>query len=49
MVAPTWLLMSSPTMGNPAVRNFSAHSGSDARKTGTQLIIATPASRHAWA
>ena len=47
MVAPTWLLMSSPMMGRPAVLNRSAHSVSEAKKTGTQLTIATPASRQA--
>ena len=45
MVAPTWLLMSSPTIGTPAARNFSAHSGSVAMKTGSALTKPTPASR----
>ncbi len=44
MVAPTWDLMSSPTIGTPAARNFSAHSGSDAMKTGSAFTNATPAS-----
>jgi myo-inositol-1-phosphate synthase len=30
MVAPTWLLMSSPTIGTPASSNLFAHTGSDA-------------------
>ena len=34
MVAPTWLLMSSPTIGTFAASNFSAHSGSLAMNTG---------------
>ena len=34
MVAPTWLLMSSPTIGTPASVNFCAHSGSLAMNTG---------------
>ncbi len=43
MVAPTWDLMSSPMMGTPAARNRSAHSGTEATKTGRQLTNATPA------
>ena len=34
MVAPTWLLMSSPTIGSLAASNFAAHSGSLAMNTG---------------
>ena len=34
IVAPTWLLMSSPTIGTPASVNFCAHSGSLAMNTG---------------
>ena len=34
MVAPTWLLMSSPTIGTPASVNFCAHSGLLAMNTG---------------
>ena len=49
MVAPTWLLMSSPTIGTPAARNFSAHTGSDAMNTGSALTNATPASSAACA
>jgi hypothetical protein len=44
IVAPTWLLMSSPTIGTPAARNFSAHSGVPAMKTGSALTKATRAS-----
>ena len=40
MVAPTWLLMSSPTIGTPASVNFSAHSGVPAMKTGSALTNA---------
>ena len=49
MVAPTWLLMSSPTMGTPASVNLAAHSGSLAMNTGMALTKATLASRQAWA
>ena len=49
IVAPTWLLMSSPTMGRPASRNFLAHAGSEAMNTGMQLTNAQPASMAAWA
>ena len=49
MVAPTWLLMSSPTIGTPAARNFSAHSGVPAMKTGSALTNATLASMAHWA
>ncbi len=42
MVAPTWLLMSSPTIGTPASVNFCAHSGSLAMNTGIALTKATP-------
>ena len=44
IVAPTWLLMSSPTIGTPASPNFRAHSGSEAMNTGMQLTNPTPAS-----
>ena len=37
MVAPTWLLMSSPTIGKPAAVNRAAHSGSLAMNTGIAL------------
>ena len=40
MVAPTWLLMSSPTIGTPAASNFAAHSGSLAMNTGMALTNA---------
>ena len=49
MVAPTWLLMSSPTIGSLAASNFAAHSGSLAMNTGMAFTNPTPASRHAWA
>ena len=49
MVAPTWLLMSSPMMGRPASANRLAQAGSEAMKTGMQLMKATPASRQAVA
>lgn len=49
MVAPTWLLMSSPTIGRPASSNFFAHSGSEAMKTGRAFTNAQPASIAAWA
>ena len=49
MVEPTWLLMSSPTIGTPASRNLRAHTGSEAMKTGMAFTKATPASRQAWA
>ena len=49
IVAPTCDLMSSPTIGTPAARNFSAHSGVPAMKTGSALTNATPASIAAWA
>ncbi len=44
MVAPTWDLMSSPTIGTPASVNFSAHSGVPAMNTGRALTKATLAS-----
>ena len=44
MVAPTWLLMSSPTIGRPASSNFCAHSGVPAMKTGSALTKPQPAS-----
>ncbi len=49
MVAPTWLLMSSPTIGTPASSNFLAHTGSEAMNTGSALTNATPASIAHWA
>ena len=49
MVAPTWLLMSSPTIGTPAAVNLSAHSLVPAMKTGRALTNATPASMAHWA
>ena len=44
MVAPTWLLMSSPMIGTPARRKRLAQYSSRAMKTGMQLTIAQPAS-----
>src|ERR1700712_5468332 len=44
MVAPTWLLISSPTSGSPALSNLARHLGSDAMKTGMQLTKPQPAS-----
>ena len=49
MVAPTWLLMSSPMIGTPASSNFLAHSGSEAMNTGSALTKATLASMAHWA
>ncbi|CFR73058.1 Uncharacterised protein [Mycobacterium tuberculosis] len=49
IVAPTWLLMSSPTMGTLASVNFLAHTGSEAMNTGSALTNATPASIAHWA
>ncbi len=49
MVAPTWLLMSSPTIGTFAASNFAAHSGLLAMNTGMALTKPTPASRQACA
>jgi hypothetical protein len=37
MVAPTWDLMSSPTIGRPAAVNFSAQAGVPAMNTGRAL------------
>ena len=45
MVAPTWLLMSSPTMGRFTASKRWRHSASRAMKTGMQLTTPTPASR----
>ena len=45
IVAPTWLLMSSPTIGTPASVNFFAHTGSLAMNTGIAFTNPTPASR----
>ena len=42
IVAPTWLLMSSPTIGTPASANFCAHAWSEAMNTGRQFTNATP-------
>ena len=44
MVAPTWLLMSSPISGSRLARS-ARHSGSEAIKTGMQLTKAHPAAR----
>jgi hypothetical protein len=44
IVAPTWLLMSSPTIGTPAATNFCPHARSEAMNTGRQFTSATPAS-----
>ena len=44
MVAPTWLLMSSPTIGTPASANCPAHSGSLAMNTGSAFTSPTLAS-----
>ena len=49
MVAPTWDLMSSPTIGRPASVNFWAQTGSEAMNTGSALTNATPASMAHWA
>ena len=49
MVAPTWDLMSSPTIGTPASVNFCAHSGLEAMNTGSALTKATLASIAHWA
>ena len=44
IVAPTWLLMSSPMIGRPASPNLRAHSTSEAMNTGRQFTYPTPAS-----
>src|SRR5699024_2751783 len=44
IVAPTWLLISSPMIGTPASANFWAHCGSEAMNTGSAFTNATPAS-----
>ena len=44
MVAPTWDLISSPTIGKPASSNFFAQTGSEAIKTGNAFTKAHPAS-----
>jgi len=49
IVAPTWDLMSSPTIGTPAASNLSAHSLVPAMNTGRALTKPTPASMAAWA
>ena len=43
MVAPTWLLMSSPMMGRPSAAKRRCHSGSRPMKTGMALTKPTPA------
>jgi hypothetical protein len=43
MVAPSWLLMSSPTIGNPAAAKRSAQTGSEAMNTGMQFTKPQPA------
>ena len=49
IVAPTWLLMSSPTIGTPASVKRCAHAGSLAMNTGIAFTKPTPASRQACA
>src|ERR1700677_3466887 len=49
MVEPTWLLMSSPTIGTPASRNLRAHSGSEAMKIGMAWGMGARESRDPWA
>ena len=49
MVAPSWLLMSSPTIGTPAAANFSLHSRVEPMNTGMQLMKAQWASMAHWA
>ena len=44
IVAPTWDLMSSPTIGTPASVNLAAHTGSEAMNTGSAFTNATLAS-----
>ena len=44
IVAPTWDLMSSPTIGTPRRRKRSAQESLPAMKTGMQLTSAQPAS-----
>ncbi len=44
IVAPTWDLMSSPTIGTPASPNFFAQTGSLAMNTGSAFTSATFAS-----
>ena len=43
IVAPTWLLMSSPTIGTPASANRFAHSPFEAMNTGMQFTNPAPA------
>ncbi len=45
IVAPTWDLMSSPTIGSPALTKRRFQYSSRAMKTGMQFTIAQPASR----
>jgi hypothetical protein len=45
IVAPTWLLMSSPTIGRVFSRKRWSRYSSRAMKTGIQLTMAQPASR----
>ena len=49
MVAPTWLLMSSPMIGTPAIAELLRPHRVDAMKTGRALTNATPASSAACA
>ena len=49
IVAPTWDLMSSPTIGTPASVNLAAHSGLEAMNTGSAFTNATLASMAHWA
>ena len=43
MVAPTWLLMSSPMMGSPSAAKRCCHSASRPMKTGMAFTKPTPA------
>ena len=45
MVAPTWLLMSSPMIGTPASTKRFCQYGSRAMNTGMQFTMAQPAVR----
>ena len=51
IVAPTWLLMSSPRTGRPAFSNFVGHSFVESlpMNSGMQLTKAHPASMAHWA
>ena len=44
IVAPTWLLMSSPMIGSPASAKRARHPFCEAMNTGTQFTKAQPAS-----